>query len=588
MKISYSAPAKVILSGEHAVVYGKPSLVSAINKSLKFSLLEATTKTNDKNILHISQVVKKYLKKEKIDFLDKKFNFKIESDIPIGRGLGSSAALSVTSSAAFLEFYTGRQFEKNIINDIAFQIEKHFHQNPSGVDNSAACYGGLILYQKNVKIKNLDFKIPKNIEEKLFLIDSGKPKETTGEMVNFVGTKSVGKILYEIKITTKKLEESIAKENINLFKESLVNNENLLEQLGIVSEKTKKLLKDLSKFGVGKVTGAGGRETNSGFIIFLAEDKEKLQEFLKNKKINYFNFIPDNQGLKKIIKVKASAPGKLMLFGEHAVVYDYPCIVTTVSPRVYVEIEEISGCLKIDSPQVKDNRFVEETVKLFCEKYSVNNNLLIKTHSDFSSQYGFGSSSAVTVATILALSKLYKIKISKKDIFNLGHKVVLNIQKVGSGFDIASATYGRTIYFVTGGKVIEPLPVKNLSLVIGYSGTKASTTKIVKDLNPDFKIFNQIKKIVEKAKISLVNADWKTTGELMNQNHRLLQKLGVSTQKLDKMCEAATSSGAFGAKLSGAGGGDCIISLVPKNKIKNVESSIISVGGEIIKVKNNI
>ncbi|MEK9201496.1 MAG: hypothetical protein AAB944_00840, partial [Patescibacteria group bacterium] len=66
-------------------------------------------------------------------------------------------------------------------------------------------------------------------EERLFLIDSGKPKETTGEMVDFVGTKSVGKILDEIEITTKKLEESIVSENINLFKESLVNNENSLE-----------------------------------------------------------------------------------------------------------------------------------------------------------------------------------------------------------------------------------------------------------------------------------------------------------------------------------------------------------------------
>lgn len=300
MKISYSAPAKVILSGEYAVVYGKPCLVSAINKSLKFSLRESTTKTSDKNILLISQIIKDYLKKAKIDFVDKQFNFKIGSEIPIGRGLGSSAALSVTSAAGFLEFYTGRQFEKGNINNVAFQIEKYFHQNPSGVDNSAACYGGLILYQKNVKLKNLDFKMPKNIEENLFLIDSGKPKETTGEMVDFVGTKSVGKILDEIETTTKKLKSSLVREDINLFKESLVNNENLLEQLSIVSEKTKKLLEDLSKFGVGKITGAGGRETNSGFILFLAEDKEKLLEFLKGKKINYFNFVTDNQGLKKL------------------------------------------------------------------------------------------------------------------------------------------------------------------------------------------------------------------------------------------------------------------------------------------------
>ena len=163
MKISYSASAKVILSGEHAVVYGKPALVSAINLRLKFYLWEESIKINDKNILFISDKVKGYLRNIKINFVDRLFNFKIESKIPIGRGLGSSAALSVASVASFLEFYTGRQFDKKIINELAFAIEKHFHSNPSGADNTASCFGGLILYQKQKSLKNLDYKIPKNI-----------------------------------------------------------------------------------------------------------------------------------------------------------------------------------------------------------------------------------------------------------------------------------------------------------------------------------------------------------------------------------------------------------------------------------------
>ena len=300
MKISYSAPAKVILSGEHAVVYGKPALVSAINIRLEFSLWEEAVEINDKNILFISQKVKDYLRNQKIVFLDKPFNFKIKSEIPIGRGLGSSAALSVTTAAAFLDFYAKKQFKKEIDNNLAFEIEKHFHKNPSGVDNSAVCFGGLILYNKYISLKNLDYKIPKIIEEKLFLIDSGKPKETTGEMVDFVRTKAVEKILDEIETTTKKLEESIVKENIDLFKECLTNNENLLEKLEVVSEKTKKLLADLSGFGFGKITGAGGRKTDSGFILFLTEDKEKLVKFLKRKKIDYYQFVQDYQGLKKL------------------------------------------------------------------------------------------------------------------------------------------------------------------------------------------------------------------------------------------------------------------------------------------------
>lgn len=295
------------------------------------------------------------------------------------------------------------------------------------------------------------------------------------------------------------------------------------------------------------------------------------------------------------MKVKASAPGKLMLYGEHAVVYGYPCIVTTVSPRVYVEIEKTSSKSRIQAPQVKSTRFVEESIDLFKKKYNVNGELLISTYSDFSSQYGFGSSSAITVATIYALSKYYKIELTNKEIFDLGYKVVKQVQGVGSGFDIAAAIYGGTLYFITGGKIIEPLSVNKLSLVVGYSGTKADTTKIVNEIKSKiknqrskiFNIFENIKQIAEGAKLSLVKSDWKKTGELMNQNHKYLQQLGVSTEKLDNMCQAAISSGAYGAKLSGAGGGDCMITLVSSDKIKSVESAIINAGGEIINVKNN-
>jgi len=286
-------------------------------------------------------------------------------------------------------------------------------------------------------------------------------------------------------------------------------------------------------------------------------------------------------------KIKTSAPGKLMLFGEHAVVYDYPCIVTTVSPRVYVEIEETSGKSRIEAPQVRSTRFVEESINIFKQKYNVNGEMIIKTFSDFSSQYGFGSSSAVTVATIYALSKYHKIDLTNKEIFDMGYKVVQQVQGVGSGFDIAAATYGGTIYFVTGGKVIEPLLISELSLIVGYSGTKADTSNLVKNLKANFHIFDNIKKIVETAKKTITNGEWKKTGELMNQNHKYLQQLGVSTEKLDNMCQAAILSGAYGAKLSGAGGGDCMIALVSSDKIKSVESAIVNVGGEIINVNNN-
>ena len=305
VKIIYSAPAKAILSGEHAVVYGKPALATAINLRLKFIVTKLARSYKDsksmKEINFISDEVKKYLIIQKIKYVDKPFNYKIESEIPVGRGLGSSAALSVASVASFLEFYTGKQFDKKIINDIAFEIEKHFHSNPSGVDNYASCFGGLILYQKKVNLKKLDDKISKNIEKNLLLIDSGKPEETTGEIVESVeSVKSVETLLNNIENETNNILSAIEKENVDQFKNSLFVNEKLLEELGIVSDRTKKLLKELSKFGVGKVTGAGGRKKGSGFILFYTDQIDKLINYLIKRKIIYHKFIPDNIGLKRI------------------------------------------------------------------------------------------------------------------------------------------------------------------------------------------------------------------------------------------------------------------------------------------------
>ena len=136
------------------------------------------------------------------------------------------------------------------------------------------------------------------------MIDSGEPKETTGEMVKLVESVELvksGEIIFnKIEIETKKMLNAIEKENTEQLKESIVINEKLLEKIRVASEKTKKLLGRLSQFGCGKVTGAGGRETGSGYILFYAEDENRLKKFLKSNKINYYQFIPDYQGLKKV------------------------------------------------------------------------------------------------------------------------------------------------------------------------------------------------------------------------------------------------------------------------------------------------
>lgn len=294
--------------------------------------------------------------------------------------------------------------------------------------------------------------------------------------------------------------------------------------------------------------------------------------------------------------IQTSAPGKLLLLGDYAVVYDNPCLVTAVDKRLYVEAEIIEADEdEIITPQVKESRFVLETIAHFKNAFAIRKSVRIRTQGDFSHQVGLGSSSAVTVATLDALNQLFDTKLQKRQLFDMCYKVTLSIQGVGSGFDIAAAVYGGTQYYVTGGKVIETVVLTKLPLVVGYSGIKADTPFFIRKVAEAFRhkqkelsdIFAEITLLVEKARIGLETEDFEKTGNCMTQNHFLLQKLGVSIPKLDEMVKASNQAGAWGAKLSGAGGGDCMIALVSDDKRDVVVRAIEKVGGEVIHVGLN-
>lgn len=309
--------------------------------------------------------------------------------------------------------------------------------------------------------------------------------------------------------------------------------------------------------------------------------------------------------------VKVSAPGKLLLFGDHAVVYGKPCIVTSVDHRISVSLERrgdnqivvnapevdvtnyIVSIDDLDGSQPKEVKFVLTAISNFFKKYKIRSGLDIKTKSEFSAKVGLGSSSAVTVSTIKGLVELFEIEITNKELFDLSYKTVLDIQKVGSGFDVAAAIYGGILYFITGGEIIEPFEVKDIPLLIGYTGIKADTATLVKmvgqKLREDSEKINQIfdksREIVNLAKIEMKNSNWLKVGELMNLNQELLRKLGVSSPELENLIKAALDWGAYGTKLSGAGGGDCMIAIADIEKHKTIKNAIKKAGGEVIEVK---
>lgn len=314
--------------------------------------------------------------------------------------------------------------------------------------------------------------------------------------------------------------------------------------------------------------------------------------------------------------VTAQAPGKLMLLGEHAVVYGRNCIVTAVdapvrasvspSDEFYFDARDLGFSQAVDvreSDFPKQVAFAAFAVKNFCERFSITAPVRIATESIVTAgrKVGLGSSASVTAATIVALSHFHSKNMSRQEMFELAFKTVLDVQKVGSGFDVAAAIYGGTLLYRRG----EPAPLKcdKLGLVIGYTGIPASTVDIVRQVaesirnQPDYYegLFDEINRIVINGKKAIESENWQALGELMNQNQEILRKFrspsescGVSSEILESLIKAALDAGAYGAKLSGAGVGDCMISLAPEEKQESVADAITKAGGTVISCLANV
>lgn len=291
--VTVSAPGKVILSGEHAVVYGYPALLSAINRRIVVKVRLAKSlqvSSNHPSTTHATMAVKRIL--EILGSRNSKLLVSIDSNIPVGSGLGSSAALAVASSAALTKlkskFWNLRQ-----INEIAYRIEKLQHGNPSGGDNTISTFGGFMWYRKEVEgFKTfLQVKIKKKLPD-LFLLDSGKPKETTAQMVQKVKEYyldkpiKVRRIFQEIESITRSFLKLLLDEQEISLSELINENQLYLERLGVVSQSTSELVKIIKRNGgAAKITGAGGYKAGSGMLLVYHPEPKKLLVFAQEKKL---------------------------------------------------------------------------------------------------------------------------------------------------------------------------------------------------------------------------------------------------------------------------------------------------------------
>lgn len=297
-----------------------------------------------------------------------------------------------------------------------------------------------------------------------------------------------------------------------------------------------------------------------------------------------------NIHMKRKGTVRVFAPGKLMLLGEHAVVYGYPCLSVALNKGVIVQAEGS----KRDwiASQISDHRFVLSAKEVFFRNVKKKSPIRLTIQSNISG-LGLGSSSAVTVATIFALFTFYGISASPKSIFTLSLEAVKKIQPKASGYDVATSIYGGIIVFHGKTKRVQKLGISDIPLLIGFSGAKADTAMMVekvsvmrkKDPPKANRIFQDIGDVVLEGKDAILGKEWSRMGKIMNENQQLLSSLGVSTLSLDRMISASSEAGALGAKLSGAGGGDCMIALYKDSSKKDIEKALEKSGATLLPLR---
>jgi mevalonate kinase len=282
-----------------------------------------------------------------------------------------------------------------------------------------------------------------------------------------------------------------------------------------------------------------------------------------------------------------SAPGKIYLFGEHAVVYGEPAIACAVELRTRVSAKK-SQAIAIYSGigntglDFDVHPYVSSAIKKLGSP-----GVSIEITSDIPVGSGLGSSAAVTIATLAAVNIEFGLGYENEELARIGHEIEKEVQGAASPTDTFVSTFGGVVTIPSRKR----LNLLDCGVVIGNTNKGASpkkTAKLVKQvaqlkeeypdaINP---IIKTIGSFARQGEVLVSQKDYTSLGKLMNVNHGLLDALGVCTMELSALVYAARNAGAYGAKLTGAGGGGCMVALT--DSPRKVAEAIEKVGGKPI------
>ena len=305
---------------------------------------------------------------------------------------------------------------------------------------------------------------------------------------------------------------------------------------------------------------------------------------------------------------KGSGFGKVILFGEHFVVHGVPGIVSAIDSATDAEVTKTGKELVVRDERKAAKGYAEEkrlqqieSIQRMLKKMGLDPKLPLNiwiggTLPGFS---GLGASAASSVAIARAIAEELSLKLTNEQVNQIAYEAEKAYAGNPSGIDNTAATYGGLMWFkkntAGGPDNVERLSIRMpVEIVIGSTGKVANTKAMVagvaerKQKYPERydHFFKQAENLAYAGRTALKIYDLKEVGELMNENHRLLQEIEVSSKELDLLVGIARENGAFGAKLTGGGGGGCMVALTPGKELQEkVASAIEKEGFEVLRTK---
>jgi mevalonate kinase len=299
------------------------------------------------------------------------------------------------------------------------------------------------------------------------------------------------------------------------------------------------------------------------------------------------------------VLIQSSAPGKVILFGEHAVVHGRPAI---AAPVTQVQATASAGPAPPGSGLTLIASDLEKSVSLATapqdEPLAAAARLtlahlsipepdgILTISSTIPIASGMGSGAAVSTALVRVLAGFLGHRLGATEISELVFEVEKIHHGTPSGIDNTVVAYEQPVYFIRERPIERLIVGAPFTLLIGDTGVRSSTKRVVDQVRRDWKrdpvrydgLFDQMGKLADEARQAIEGGDIRALGPLMDDNHELLVELGVSSPKLNQLVETARLSGAMGAKLSGAGQGGNMIALVKDGCAEEVVEALKGAG----------